>query len=152
MTRRKPLHRLVFWTSLTLATLAGCDKDSPTETVTIYIGGQCRAAASTIVCRDASRSEPQKRLTIVDWELISGSTGLTQGVLPSAPGGEVSFPGLATGTYQVNQKVSARDGSEQERTYGPFTVSPPLALERPGMRSDTFAREDSLRSQRMIGP
>jgi hypothetical protein len=125
MTRCKQSHRLVLWSSLALATLAGCDKGSSTETVSIFVGGQCRIATNTIVCRDASRSEPENRLAVVDWELISGSTGLSQGVLPSAPGGEISFAGLAAGNYQVNQTVSAQDGSTQGRSYGPFTVSSP---------------------------
>jgi hypothetical protein len=103
--------------------LTGCDNDSPIETVTIFVGGQCRVVANTIVCRDASRSEPANRLTVVDWELISSSTGLSQGVLPSAPGGEISFTGLVAGSYQVNQTVSAQDGSTQGRSYGPFTIS-----------------------------
>jgi len=98
------------------------------EIVSIFVGGQCQVAAGTIVCRDASRSEPQNRLTAIDWELINSSTGLSQGSLPRAPGGEISFTGLAAGTYQVNQTVSAQDGSKEEKTYGPLTVSPPLGL------------------------
>lgn len=129
MPRRKQSSRFVLCLGLSLATLAGCDKDSPTEEVSIFVGGQCLAAANIIVCEDASRSEPEDRLTIVDWKLISGSTGLTQRVQPSAPGGEISFTGLTAGTYQVNQAVSARDGSSQERTYGPFTVSTSTASE-----------------------
>lgn len=124
MTLRKPSHCLVLWSSLVLAALAGCDKDSPTEPVSIFVGGQCIVAANTIVCRDASRSEPPNSLTVVDWELTSGTTGLSLAVLPSAPGGEISFTGLANGSYQVNQTVSAQDGSMQQRTYGPFTVGP----------------------------
>lgn len=122
MNQRKWSYRLILCLSLSLVTLAGCDKDSSTEAVSIFVGGQCLAAMNTIVCRDASRSEPQDRLTVVDWELIKGSNGLSLGVLPSAPGGQISFTGLAADSYQVNQTVSAQDGSEQERTYGPFTV------------------------------
>jgi hypothetical protein len=92
--------------------------------VSIFVGGQCIVAANTIVCRDASRSEPPESLTVVDWELTSGTTGLSLAVLPSAPSGEISFTGLANGSYQVNQTVSAPDGSVQQRTYGPFTVGP----------------------------
>jgi hypothetical protein len=120
--RMQPFH-FALWTIVVLAMVEGCDRGSPTETVSIFVGGQCLTAANTIVCRDASRSEPQNRLTVVDWELISSSTGLSQGVLPSAPGGQISFTGLAAGGYQVNQMVSAQGGSTQERTYGPFTVS-----------------------------
>jgi len=123
MTRCLQSSRLVLWISLALTTMAGCNKHSPTETIDIFVGGQCLIAANTIVCRDASRSEPQNMLTVVDWELVSGSTGFSLAVLPSAPGGTISFTGLATGSYQVNQTVSAQDGSQQERTYGPFTVS-----------------------------
>lgn len=124
MTRRKKSRRLTLCIGLALVTLAGCDKGSPTETVSIFVGGQCLITANTIVCRDASRSEPQNRLTVVDWELVNGSTGLSLGVLPSPPGGQISFTGLVTNSsYQVNQTVSAQDGSSQERTYGPFTVS-----------------------------
>ncbi|HEV7504811.1 MAG TPA: hypothetical protein VGS07_07875 [Thermoanaerobaculia bacterium] len=135
MTRRKRFYRLVLCGSAALAALAGCQDHShtssavvvptlPTDPVSIVVGGQCHGSGSTIVCRDASRSEPQSRLTAVDWELISISTGLSQGVSPSAPGGEVSFTGLSFDTYQVNQTVSAQGGSTQERTYGPFIISP----------------------------
>lgn len=134
MIRCKQLHCLVIYGSLVLVALAGCEARSssttlspthlPTETVSIFINGQCHVAANTIVYRDASRSEPRDRLTAVDWELFSGSSGISQGGLPSAPGGQISFTGLATGNYQVNQRVSPQDGSAQERTYGPFTVSP----------------------------
>ena len=94
-----------------------------TEIVSIFVGGECRVAASTIVCRDASRSDPPGSLTAVDWELISASAGLSPGSIPSLPGGEISFTGLASGNYQVNQMVSARDGTIQERPYGPLVVS-----------------------------
>lgn len=107
--------------------LMSCHKSSPTEAVAIFVGGQCLLATNTIVCGDASRSEPPNRLAVVDWELVSGSTGLTQRLLPSAPGSQIAFPALATGTYEVNQTVFADDGSRQERTYGPFTVSTPPA-------------------------
>lgn len=133
MTRRKQSLRLVLCGSLVLATLAGCEENSsssspsplplPTEIVSIFVGGQCRVAANTIVCRDASRSEPQNRLTAIDWELFN-SFGISQGASPTAPGGEVSFTGLADGSYQVNQQVYARDGSAQERTYGPLIINP----------------------------
>lgn len=120
MTRRK--RAIFLCISFSLPMLAGCHKDSPTETVSIFVGGQCILATNTIVCRDASRSEPKNRLSVVDWELVRGSTGLSQGVLPSAPGGQIAFTGLAPGSYQVNQTVSARNGEQQEKTYGPFTV------------------------------
>ncbi len=122
MTLRKSSHRLALWSSVVLATLAGCHKNSPVEPVSIFVGGQCIVATTTIVCRDASRSEPPSSLTIVDWELTSGTTGLSLAALSGAPGGEISFTGLTNGNYQVNQTVSARDGSIQQRTYGPFTV------------------------------
>ena len=137
MTRRKQSYRLVLCGTLILVALVGCETHSsstspppalsPTESVSIFINGQCHVAANTIVCRDSSRSEPRDRLTAVDWEVFSGSTGISQGGSPSAPGGQVSFTGLTTGSYQVTQRVSAQGGSAQERTYGPFTVSPPLA-------------------------
>lgn len=133
MTRCKQSCRLFVWGSLVLATLAGCEErssslprpssPSPTEIVSIFVGGQCRVAVSTIVCRDASRSEPENRLTAVGWELINGSSGLSQGSSPSEPGGEISFTGLAAGSYQVNQSVYAKDGSSQARTYGPLTIN-----------------------------
>jgi len=93
-----------------------------TESVSIFVGGECRVAASAIVCRDASRSEPPGSLMAVDWELISISSGLSQGSTPSPPGGEISFTGLAPGNYQVNQTVSARGGTIQGKTYGPLIV------------------------------
>ena len=128
-------HHLVLCGGLALAALAGCqDHSSPTsppsptppspETVSIFVGGQCRVASNAVVCRDASRSEPQNHLSAVGWELINSSTGLSQGSSPSSPGGEISFTGLATATYQVNQTVFAQDGSSQGRTYGPLSVGP----------------------------
>lgn len=135
MNRCKQSCRFVVWGSLALATLAGCEERSssysrppspsplPTEVVSIFVGGQCRVATNTIVCRDASRSEPENRLTAVGWELINGSSGLSQGSAPSEPGGEISFTGLAAGSYQVNQSVYAKDGSSQGRTYGPLNVN-----------------------------
>jgi hypothetical protein len=156
MIRRKRSCRLFVWGSLVLTTLAGCEERSsssprpssplPTEIVSIFVGGQCRVAANTIVCRDASRSEPEGRLAAVDWELISSSSGISQGGLPSPPRGEIAFTGLAPGTYQVDQSVYAQDGSSQERTYGPLVVSPTmttgaLRFPRPGHPRD-FARPD----------
>lgn len=129
MTRRR--RSLFLCISFSLPLLTGCHKDSPTETVSIFVGGQCILATNTIVCRDASRSEPQSRLAVVDWELVRGATGLSQGVLPSAPGGQIAFTGLAPGSYQVNQTVSARNGTQQEKTYGPLTVSPMASSSKP---------------------
>lgn len=122
MIQHKWSNGLVLCLSLSLA---GCDKHSSTEPTTIFVGGECLVSTNTIVCTDASRSEPQNRLMVVDWELLDGSTGLSLRVWPTAPSGQVSFTGLASGTYQVDQSVSSRDGSAQERTYGPFTVPPP---------------------------
>lgn len=134
MTRREPSHHLLLLCGvLVLVLLGGCkDHSSPTappeptpkppETVSIFIGGQCRASTNTIVCRDASRSEPANRIAFIEWELISNSTGLSQGSTPSSPGGEISFTGLADDNYQVNQTVSAQNGSMQQRTYGPFYI------------------------------
>ena len=96
---------------------------SPTETVTIFIGGQCHVDGQTIECHDASRSEPWNRLTKVNWELIEVSSGRSQGVAPSSPGGEISFTGLFATDYQVNQTVFASDGSSQQRTHGPLSVA-----------------------------
>ena len=99
------------------------EKDSTRDTtVSIFSGGQCLVVGNTIACQDTSRSEPAERLTVVDWELTSGTTGLSLAVQPSAPGGKTLFTGLARGTYQVNQTVTAEDGSAQERSHGPFTV------------------------------
>jgi len=131
MTGRKPYH-LVLCGSLALAALAGCQdhssgsspapSPSPTEIVTIFIGGRCNVDGPTIACEDASRSDPQNRLTKVNWELIKVSTGRSQGVTPSSPGGEISFTGLFATDYQVNQTVFASDGSSQQKTYGPLSV------------------------------
>jgi hypothetical protein len=128
MTRFQWPRQRVVRTALVLAaaaSLAACRKSSPTENViaNIYIGGQCRTAPSTIVCRDTSRSEPVGHLSIIDWELIQTATGRSQGTLPSGPGDEVSFPGLSVGSYQVNQRVSATDGMVLQRTYGPFAIT-----------------------------
>lgn len=82
-----------------------------------------REAHSREVDGTCSGSEPAERLTVVDWELTNGTTGLSLAVLPSAPGGKIFFTDLASGTYQVNQTVTAKDDSAQERSYGPFTIN-----------------------------
>jgi hypothetical protein len=132
MTGHKQSHRLVLCGSLTLGlVLAGCQDHSggaappavlPTESLVIFIAGQCRSSANTIVCRDSSWSQPQNHLRAVTWEVIDTATGLSQGSTPTPPGGEFSSSGLASGTYQVNQKVIGDDNSSQSRTYGPYTI------------------------------
>jgi hypothetical protein len=125
-------HYLVLCGGLALAMLAGCQDHSsptspspepspPTETVSLFAGGHCNVDKNTIVCGDSSK--PQSRIQSVEWELVSGSTGITLQSSSKPPGSAISFPGLAAGTYQVNQTVTGKDGLALAATYGPLTVS-----------------------------
>jgi hypothetical protein len=122
---RQECRRLALCAILGLlaATTAGCnylesDDDSPTDpSIIILIGGRCRAFAATIECVDESTSEPPQRLESVDWELRSATTGRTLDSKPGEPGDEVIFSGLRRDTYNVIQKVLARDGRARQKTH-----------------------------------
>src|SRR5690348_10186369 len=81
----------------------GCDSldfsegssPSPSEPVTILIGGQCRAVGRSIECEDESRSIPASQLRIIEWVLRNARTGDRLESRSAGPGDEVSFPGLA---------------------------------------------------------
>ena len=119
---------------LPLLVLIACDEDgdvnvvntppTPTETVTVLIGGQCRTSGSSIECEDDSRSVPADQLSSVSWDLRDASSGISIDRKPGQPGGEISFSGLAPGEYSVEQTVAATDGSAAEQVHGNLAISP----------------------------
>ena len=116
---------------LVLALIA-CDGDvnidgseqstSPTEPVTILIGGQCRAAFGRIECEDSSTSRPSGHLEAVRWELRSSSTGISQDNRRGEPDAEISFSGLEPDTYEVEQTVLADDGGAASQVHGDLVI------------------------------
>ncbi|HSG41331.1 MAG TPA: hypothetical protein VLE27_16945 [Thermoanaerobaculia bacterium] len=121
-----PLKRLC--PLLALAALAGaCDslglsEDSPTEPVTIHLGGECHTDGQTILCRDTSTSTPANRLKAVEWSLHSASSGFPHGSQQKAPGDQAFFSGLRTDTYQVTQRVLATDGASSQHVYAGLSI------------------------------
>ena len=112
--------------------LIGCDGDvnvenppptTPTEVVSILIGGQCRTSGARIECEDESRSSPADQLGSVTWELRSSTTGISIDRRQGEPGGEVSFSGLSPDTYEVEQAVEASDGSTVQQVHGDLVIS-----------------------------
>ena len=114
-----------------LGFLVACDGDvtvegpspTPTEPVSILIGGQCRAFGSSIECEDDSRSVPADQLTSVSWSLRDAATGISIDSKPGQPSGEIAFSGLAEGAYSVEQTVVAADGSSDHQVHGNLSIS-----------------------------
>ena len=116
------------------AVLGGCEA-SPTEPkdekvsgdicetgpYLIHLSGQCRVAGShRIVCEDESTTTPGDKVLNVVFQLRNADTGTpveTRSVNPGALPREVSFSGLATGSYEVRHTVQARDCSVTFTTY-----------------------------------
>ena len=128
------LRRLIPFAFLPLVlALVACDGDvnidgseqqstSPTEPVTILIGGQCRAGDGRIECEDSSTSRPSGHLEAVRWELRSSSTGISQDNRRGEPDAEISFSGLAPDTYEVEQTVLADDGGAASQVHGDLVI------------------------------
>ena len=114
-------------------TLIACDGDvnidgseqstSPTEPVTILIGGQCRAGDGRIECEDSSTSRPSGHLEAVRWELRSSSTGISQDNRRGEPDAEISFSGLEPDTYEVEQTVLADDGGAASQVHSDLVIA-----------------------------
>ena len=126
---RRAIALSLLWISF--FTVVGCENDvtvdntgdnTPTEVISILIGGQCRTSGARIECEDDSRSAPSDQLTAVSWELRSSTTGISIDRRQSEPEGEVSFSGLDTDTYDVEQAVEASDGSIVQQVHGDLII------------------------------
>lgn len=92
----------------------------------IHLSGQCRVASNhRIVCEDESSSTPKDKVLNVVFQLRNATTGApveTRSVNPGALPREVSFSGLADGSYEVRHTVQARDCSATFTTYAGLEV------------------------------
>lgn len=133
MKRKIPVRAAGLVFGFVAALAFGCDSldfsegspSSPSDPVTILIGGQCRAVGRSIECEDESRSIPSNQLRIIEWVLRNARTGDRLESRSAGPGDEISFPGLANDPYQVTQRVSAKDGGSDQKVHnlsipGPF--------------------------------
>ena len=122
----KPIH---YYIIILLATilLIGCEitdnsnkNPSPTspDSVTILTSGRVTSPApGRIDCEDSSTTIPANQIAQVRW-VVRAPTGNTADSGTSAPSGEITFSGLADGSYTVEQTVILKDGSEgPPRTY-----------------------------------
>ena len=92
----------------------------------IHLSGQCRVAGShRIVCEDETTTTPREKVLNVVFQLRNAETGApveTKSVNPGAIPREVSFSGLAQGTYEIRHTVQARDCSATFTTYAGLEV------------------------------
>jgi len=123
-----------------LATLLGACESTPTEPqeekvpdvlcetgpYLIHLSGQCRVASShRIVCEDETTTTPREKVLNVVFQLRNANTGTpveTKSVNPGAIPREVSFSGLANGSYEIRHTVQARDCSATFTTYANLEV------------------------------
>jgi hypothetical protein len=124
-----------------LATLLGaCESNTPTEPkdlevpatlcetgpYLIHLSGQCRVASNRrIVCEDETTTTPREKVLNVVFQLRNADTGApveTKSISPGAVPREVSFSGLATGTYEVRHTVQAKDCAATFTTYASLEV------------------------------
>lgn len=114
----KPLHYYAVLLFLAVL-LIGCEindnsNSNPTPTspdsVTVLTSGRVTSSTpGTIECEDTSRTIPADQAAAVRWTVRLVASGDSAS---SAPGGEVTFTGLAAGTYTVEQVVILKDQSE----------------------------------------
>ena len=92
----------------------------------IHLSGQCRVASShRIVCEDETATTPREKVLNVVFQLRNAETGTpveTKSVNPGAIPREVSFSGLADGSYEIRHTVQARDCSATFTTYAGLEV------------------------------
>jgi hypothetical protein len=92
----------------------------------IHLSGQCRVAGShRIVCEDETTTTPREKVLNVVFQLRNAETGApveTKSVNPGTIPREVSFSGLAQGTYEIRHTVQARDCSATFTTYAGLDV------------------------------
>ena len=128
-----PRRLIPFILAVVALVLGACDGDvnidgaqqsaSPTEPVSILIGGQCRAGDGRIECEDSSTSRPSGHLEAVRWELRSSSTGISQDNRRGQPDAEISFSGLEPDTYEVEQTVLADDGGAASQVHSDLVIT-----------------------------
>ncbi|HEX7186002.1 MAG TPA: hypothetical protein VF756_29525 [Thermoanaerobaculia bacterium] len=79
----------------------------------IHLSGQCRVASSRrIVCEDETATTPPDKVLSITFQLRNASTGTpveTRSVSSGAAPREISFSGLANGSYEVRHTAQARD-------------------------------------------
>ena len=87
---------------------------------------QCRVASShRIVCEDETTTTPREKVLNVVFQLRNADTGTpveTKSINPGAIPREVSFSGLANGSYEIRHTVQARDCSATFTTYAGLEV------------------------------
>jgi hypothetical protein len=88
----------------------------------IHLSGQCRVASGSrrIVCEDETTTTPREKVLNVVFQLRNADTGTpveTKSLNPGAIPREVSFSGLASGSYEIRHTVQARDCSATFTTY-----------------------------------
>ena len=122
------------------AFLGACESTTPTQPETveapdvlcetgpylIHLSGQCRVASShRIVCEDESTTTPREKVLNVVFQLRIATTGApveTRSVNPGSIPREVSFSGLAAGSYEIRHTVQARDCGTTFTTYAGLEV------------------------------
>ena len=126
---------------LTALFAQGCDRfSSPTEPeedrtlvaacepgpYRIHLSGQCRVASSRrIVCEDESTTTPRDKVLTILFQLRNAVTGTpveSKSISPGSIPREVSFSGLATGSYEIRHTVQALDCSSTFTTYAGLEV------------------------------
>jgi hypothetical protein len=125
---------------LTASAFLGACESSPTEPkdekapdvlcetgpYLIHLSGQCRVAGShRIVCEDETATTPRDKVLNVVFQLRNADTGTpveTRSINPGAIPREVSFSGLANGSYEIRHTVQARDCSATFTTYAGLEI------------------------------
>jgi hypothetical protein len=92
----------------------------------IHLSGQCRVAGNRrVVCEDETTTTPREKVLNVVFQLRNAATGTpveTKSVDPGSIPREVSFSGLASGSYEIRHTVQAQDCSSTFTTYAGLEV------------------------------
>lgn len=103
--------RILILLLLSVAVLAtGCD--SPTDPGTVILtSARVIGGVGQIAFEDTSTTIPADKAAVVE-VVVRLPTGNTADAATVAPGGEVTFTGLAEGIYTVEQTVYLKDGTK----------------------------------------